>query len=183
MPEPHGRLIDAEMLMKYCNNTKAKNISNNDIARFPTVIESSGYEWSDLITRQVDEILSIRPSIEADGTWLTEYTEEEAEKEFPSINRYNISTNTISREDAIELCAKAQGRTSTKSELKGISKIWQGLLKLPSAEAKLTQAEKCEDCISNSTNKDKIICSDCISSKAEGRSYMIKNDNKKRKTF
>ena len=39
--EPHGRLIDAEMLMEYCNNTKAKNISNNDIARFPTVIERS----------------------------------------------------------------------------------------------------------------------------------------------
>lgn len=39
--EPHGRLIDAEMLMEYCNNTKAKNISNNDIARFPTVIGRS----------------------------------------------------------------------------------------------------------------------------------------------
>ena len=41
----------------------------------------------------------------------------------------------ISRADAIELCAEAQGRASTKSELKGISKVWQGLLKLPSAEA------------------------------------------------
>ena len=42
--EPHGRLIDAEMLMEYCNNTKAKNISNNDIARFPTVIGRSNDE-------------------------------------------------------------------------------------------------------------------------------------------
>lgn len=44
-------------------------------------------------------------------------------------------TDLISRADAIELCAEAQGRASTKSELKGISKIWQVLLKLPSAEA------------------------------------------------
>ena len=41
----------------------------------------------------------------------------------------------ISRVDAIELCAEAQGRASTKSELKGISKVWQGLLKLPSTDA------------------------------------------------
>ena len=44
-------------------------------------------------------------------------------------------SDNISREAAIELCAEAQGQASTKSELKGISKIWQGLLKLPSAEA------------------------------------------------
>ena len=44
-------------------------------------------------------------------------------------------SDLIRREDAIELCAEAQGRASTKSELKGISKVWQGLLKLPSAEA------------------------------------------------
>ena len=44
-------------------------------------------------------------------------------------------TDLISRADAIELCAEAQGRASTKSELKGISKVWQGLIKLPSAEA------------------------------------------------
>lgn len=43
--------------------------------------------------------------------------------------------DTICREDAIELCAEAQGRATTKAELKGISKVWQGLLKLPSAEA------------------------------------------------
>lgn len=43
--------------------------------------------------------------------------------------------DSISRSDAIELCAEAQGRASTKSELKGISRIWQGLLKLPPAEA------------------------------------------------
>lgn len=44
----------------------------------------------------------------------------------------------IRREDAIELCAEAQGRASTNSELKGISRLWQGLLKLPSAEAEWT---------------------------------------------
>ena len=72
------------------------------------------------------------------GTWLTEYTEEEAEKEFPNIAKYSTSTDLISRADAIELCADAQGRASTKSELKGISKVWQGLLKLPSAEDEWT---------------------------------------------
>ena len=33
----HGRLIDADALMEYCSNQKTKTISNNDIARFPTV--------------------------------------------------------------------------------------------------------------------------------------------------
>lgn len=31
------RLIDADALMKYCNNLKGKTIDANDIARFPTV--------------------------------------------------------------------------------------------------------------------------------------------------
>lgn len=44
-------------------------------------------------------------------------------------------TDLIKREDAIELCAEAQGKASTKSELKGISRIWKGLRKLPLAEA------------------------------------------------
>ena len=93
---------------------------------------------TDLIKKQVDEILSIRPLSEAEGTWLTEYTEEEAEKEFPNIAKYSTSTDLISRQDAIELCADAQGRASTKAELKGISKVWQGLLKLPSAKDEWT---------------------------------------------
>lgn len=50
----------------------------------------------------------------------------------------------IKREDAIELCAEAQGRASTKSELKGISRIWQKLLKLPPAEA--VEVVRCKDC-------------------------------------
>lgn len=33
----NGRLIDADALMEYCSNQKTKTISNNDIARFPTV--------------------------------------------------------------------------------------------------------------------------------------------------
>lgn len=34
----HGRLIDADALKEYCENQKSKTISNNDIARFPTII-------------------------------------------------------------------------------------------------------------------------------------------------
>lgn len=63
------------------------------------------------------------------------------EEQTTDLNRYcylgerKIMSDLISRKDAIELCAEAQGRASTKSELKGISKVWQGLIKLPSAEA------------------------------------------------
>ena len=32
------RLIDADALMKYCNNLKGKTIDANDIARFPTAV-------------------------------------------------------------------------------------------------------------------------------------------------
>lgn len=53
-------------------------------------------------------------------------------------------SDLIRREDAIELCAEAQGQASTKSELKGISKVWQGLLKLPSADRPEGQWEYCK---------------------------------------
>lgn len=44
----HGRLIDADALMEYCSNQKTKTISNNDIARFPTVqIDRLHGEWVD----------------------------------------------------------------------------------------------------------------------------------------
>lgn len=44
----HGRLIDADALMEYCSNQKSKTISNNDIARFPTVSPDRPHgEWID----------------------------------------------------------------------------------------------------------------------------------------
>lgn len=38
LPKGHGRLIDADALMEYCQNDKSKVIDCNDIARFPTII-------------------------------------------------------------------------------------------------------------------------------------------------
>ena len=38
LPKGHGRLIDADVLMEYCQNDKSKVIDCNDIARFPTII-------------------------------------------------------------------------------------------------------------------------------------------------
>lgn len=38
LPKGHGRLIDADALMEYCQNDKTKTIDCNDIARFPTII-------------------------------------------------------------------------------------------------------------------------------------------------
>lgn len=44
----HGRLIDADALMEYCSNQKSKTISNNDIARFPTISADRPHgEWID----------------------------------------------------------------------------------------------------------------------------------------
>ena len=44
----HDRLIDADALMEYCENQKSKTISNNDIARFPTVSADRPHgEWVD----------------------------------------------------------------------------------------------------------------------------------------
>ncbi len=38
LPEHHGRLIDADALMEYCQNDINKTVDCNDIARFPTII-------------------------------------------------------------------------------------------------------------------------------------------------
>lgn len=38
LPKGHGRMIDADALMEYCQNDKSKVIDCNDIARFPTII-------------------------------------------------------------------------------------------------------------------------------------------------
>lgn len=42
LPKGHGRLIDADALMEYCQNYKSKVIDCNDIARFPTIIRREG---------------------------------------------------------------------------------------------------------------------------------------------
>ena len=39
--EKHGRLIDADMLMEFCQNNVDKSVDCNDIARFPTVLEAT----------------------------------------------------------------------------------------------------------------------------------------------
>ena len=43
-------------------------------------------------------------------------------------------SDLISRKAAIDAMAELQGRASTKAELKGISKAWKRIKKLPSAE-------------------------------------------------
>jgi hypothetical protein len=44
LPKGHGRLIDAEKLIEYCQNQKSNTISCNDIARFPTIIPADTEE-------------------------------------------------------------------------------------------------------------------------------------------
>ena len=71
----------------------------------------------------------------ADGTWLTEYTEEEAEKEFPNIAKYNTSTDLISRADAIEAIQTAEPKDREYHYYKHFAvKV---LEELPSAEMTL----------------------------------------------
>lgn len=38
LPKGHGDLIDADALMKYCQNDINKTVDCNDISRFPTII-------------------------------------------------------------------------------------------------------------------------------------------------
>lgn len=38
LPKGHGRLIDADVLMEYCQNDINKTVDCNDIARFPTIV-------------------------------------------------------------------------------------------------------------------------------------------------
>jgi hypothetical protein len=49
----------------------------------------------------------------------------------------------ISRQDAIDALAELQGKASTKAELKGISKVWKRIKKLPSAQPEVI---RCKDC-------------------------------------
>lgn len=48
----------------------------------------------------------------------------------------------ISRQQAIDAMAELQGRASTKAELKGISKAWKRIKRLPSAQPIIL----CKDC-------------------------------------
>ena len=43
----HGCLIDASMLMQYCQNQRSKTVDCNDIARFPIVIPADKEETND----------------------------------------------------------------------------------------------------------------------------------------
>lgn len=49
----------------------------------------------------------------------------------------------ISRQAAIDALAELQGKASTKAELKGISKVWKRIKKLPSAQPEVI---RCKDC-------------------------------------
>ena len=49
----------------------------------------------------------------------------------------------ISRQAAIDAMAKLQGMASTKAELKGISKAWKWIKKLPSVQPEIVRCHKC----------------------------------------
>lgn len=40
LPKEHGRLIDADSLIEYCQNGINKTVDCNDIARFPAIIKA-----------------------------------------------------------------------------------------------------------------------------------------------
>ena len=116
------RLIDADALMEYCSNQKSKTISNNDIARFPT-IEPSG----ELISRQ-DAIEAVVCHI-----WHTPYETrklfncenyvrdvvEDAINRLPSADRPKAEpSDLISRADAIEVVK------STKPIVRSTERNW-----------------------------------------------------------
>lgn len=44
LPKGHGRLIDADKLMEYAQNSKDKTVDCNDIARFPCVLGADRME-------------------------------------------------------------------------------------------------------------------------------------------
>lgn len=78
----------------------------------------------------------------AEGTWLTEYTEEEAEKEFPNIAKYSTLTDLISRQDALKpFCTAPDGTRIPEVDCDNfpvefsVAFIKKHLLSLPSAEA------------------------------------------------
>lgn len=52
-------------------------------------------------------------------------------------------SDLIERQAAIDAMAELQGRASTKAELKGISKAWKWIKKLPSVQPDIIH---CKDC-------------------------------------
>ena len=79
----------------------------------------------------------------------------------------NTSTDTISRADAIEaVCSNCEFYSDCIRINDFMCVQHDALSSLPSAEAEPTQAERCEDCIHNDTNKDKITCKECASAEA-----------------
>lgn len=52
-------------------------------------------------------------------------------------------SDLISRQAAIDVMAELQGMASTKAELKGISKAWKWIKKLPSVQPDIIH---CKDC-------------------------------------
>lgn len=79
------RLIDADALMDYCDNQKSKTISNNDIARFPTI------EPSKQVTSKLNNPCDSLLTDDSDGC-----------KEHKS----KLDSDLISREDAMEAVYK-----------------------------------------------------------------------------
>ena len=104
-PEPYEQAID--MAIEALSEPNGDIISRAEAIEavrkiVPYVIDKDTGQWGVLVNKaNVITELSALPSAEAEGTWLTEYTEEEAEKEFPNIAKYNTSTDLISRTDAV----------------------------------------------------------------------------------
>ena len=83
----------------------------------------------------------ILPSTETEGTWLTEYTEEEAEREFPNIAKYNTQTDLVGKQDATKTAGKLREKPDKYymeyNELRrqGLLDVKDGYYIRPSAEA------------------------------------------------
>lgn len=58
------------------------------------------------------------------------------------ITQTGTESELIYRQQAIDAMAELQGRASTKAELKGISKAWKRIKRLPSAQPIIL----CKDC-------------------------------------
>ena len=76
------------------------------------------------------------------GTWLTEYTEEEAEKEFPNIAKHNTPTDLISRTDTVKEFIKLFGCIQDVSDINEWADICQTTIcEVPSAKPPSTESE------------------------------------------
>ena len=78
----------------------------------------------------------------------------------------------ISRESVIELCSELQGKTSSREEMKGISKVWKEVKKLP-ANYDLNNVldklkEYASECFNNQDLSGGIKVHECIKIVEEG---------------